>query len=240
MPLCLFASSDIGYIGKKVNGKWFHAVIANMNSENVKATAIINAKKGQSENIWKMISRSQPTVAISGTFFDIRTSRPIGSIVVEGLGVWDGFHGSCLAVDFFNQASILNPKHGEKINFDLYRFLLRGGVRLLTDGRFTCDPKSQKFKDPRVWSSARRVAIGVSSFNKLVLIATDANTTLTELAGAMKAFGAKDAMALDGGTSAAMYYKGKLLVKPGRKLTNLIALYEAPMAAWQTLPTTGQ
>lgn len=229
-------AANINYVGKKVSGVWYHAVVANLNSEDVKASGIVNARFGHSEPIWTMISRAKPTVAISGTFFDVRSARPIGSIVIEGNGVVDGYHGSCLVIDYFNQAAILDPKWGRKMDTTSFRYMVRGGVRILTGGEITCYPKAQKFKDSRVWSKARRIGVGVTTNNKLVFVATNSNVTLSALAGALKQFGARNAIALDGGTSAAFYYRGKLLVKPGRKLTNLVTLHESPGIAWAALP----
>jgi hypothetical protein len=231
------ASSDnIAYVGRKINGAWYHAVVANLDSDHVKVSGLVNKTVGRAEPIWQMIGRSQPDVAISGTFFDTRSKRPIGTIVIEGENKVDGFHGSCLAVDHFNQAAILDPKWGRKFDMSLYRFVVRGGVRLLTDSELKLYPKAQKFKDPRVFSPARRIGVGVTKHNKIVFVGTDASVTLSGLAKAMKELGARDAIALDGGGSAAMYYRGKMLMKPNRGMTNLLTLSQAQNAAWKPLP----
>ena len=41
----------------------------------------------------------------------------------------------------------------------------------------------------------------------------------------MKALGCRDAMNLDAGASLAMSYRGRTLIRPGRNLTNLLAVY---------------
>jgi hypothetical protein len=235
--LCI--ASDIAYVGRKIEGAWYHAVIANLDSDDVKVSGAVNQRIGRAESIWSMISRTQPAVAISGTFFDTRSKRPIGSIVIEGEGKVDGYHGSCLAVDHFNQAKILDPKWGRQFDMSLYRFIVRGGVRLVTNGELTVYPRAQKFKDPRVFCPARRIGVGVTKSNKVLFIGTNANVTLSRLAKAMKSLGAQSAMALDGGGSAAMYYRGKLLMKPNRGMTNLLTLSEAPNIAWKPLPLGG-
>lgn len=230
------AASDITYAGKKIGGVWYHAVIANLDSDNVRASGIMNQKVGRTESLWTMLSRSRPTVAMSGTFFDTRSGRPIGDIVIEGSSMVDGFHGSCLGIDYFNRATIVDPKYGRHMDLSAYRYLVRGGVRILTGGKVTCYPKAQKFRDPRVWSKARRIGVGVTAGNKLVFVATNGSVSLRQLANAMKVYGSRNAIALDGGTSAALYYRGKLLVAPGRKLTNLLTLHEYSGAAWTALP----
>jgi uncharacterized protein YigE (DUF2233 family) len=148
----------------------------------------------------------------------------------------DGYHGSCLAVDHFNQAAILDPKWGRRFDMSLYRFVVRGGVRLLSGGDLTVYPKAQKFKDPRVWSPARRIAVGVTSNNKIVFVGTNSPVLLSTLAKAMKSFGVRNGMALDGGGSAALYYDGKLLMSPSRGMTNLLTISAAKDIAWKPLP----
>jgi hypothetical protein len=46
----------------------------------------------------------------------------------------------------------------------------------------------------------------------------------------MKALGAVDAVCLDGGTSAAMYFNGQLIHSPGRRLTNVVEVVRRPVA----------
>jgi hypothetical protein len=49
--------------------------------------------------------------------------------------------------------------------------------------------------------------------------------TLWELAKVMRAIGAYHAVALDGGTSTAMYFAGQYVARPGRGLTNVMMIY---------------
>lgn len=238
--LCVTAAlptiGAIAYEKKKVNGKWFHVVIVNLNSDNVRVTAQVNANRGQAEPFSRMIRRTTPSAAITGTFFDILTSRPVGAIVSEGREIWPGNRGSALVIDFFNRASIIDPPHGARLDPGLYRLVIRGGVRILNAGEFFAYPKEQKFNDSRVWSAARRVGVGVTEANKLVLMATSECVYIRDLAAAMKVYKVRSAIALDGGTSAGMYWRGNYLVSPRRRLTNIIAVHEGPGIAWVMAP----
>jgi hypothetical protein len=49
--------------------------------------------------------------------------------------------------------------------------------------------------------------------------------TLRRLAMALQALGAYHAVALDGGTSTAMSFGGRVIARPGRALTNLLVVY---------------
>lgn len=226
----------IAYEKKKVDGKWYHVVIVNLNSDNVRVSAQVNVNRGQAEPFSRMIRRTAPCAAITGTFFDIQTSRPVGAIVSEGREIWPGNRGSAIVIDFFNRASVLDPPHGTRLDPGLYRLVIRGGVRILNAGEFFAYPREQRFKDSRVWSAARRIGVGVTESNKLVLMATSEAVYIRDLAAAMKTYKVRSAIALDGGTSAGMYWRGSYLVSPGRKLTNILTVHEGPGIAWVMAP----
>lgn len=230
------SSGAIAYERKKVGGRWFHVVIVNLSSDNVRVSVQVNANRGQAEPFSSMIRRTAPCAAITGTFFDIRTSRPIGAIVSEGREIWPGNHGSALVIDFFNRASVIDPPHGARLDPGLYRLVIRGGVRILNAGEFFAYPKEQKFRDSRVWSAARRIGVGITETNKLVLMATSQAVYIRDLAAAMKTYRVRSAIALDGGTSAGMYWRGSYIVAPGRRLTNILTVHEGPGIAWVVAP----
>jgi hypothetical protein len=58
-------------------------------------------------------------------------------------------------------------------------------------------------------------------------VAVRQGITLWELAKVMRAIGAYHAVALDGGTSTAMYFAGQYIAKPGRGLTNVMMIYHS-------------
>ncbi|MBL1149164.1 MAG: phosphodiester glycosidase family protein [Armatimonadetes bacterium] len=229
-------AGDVAYETRLVGGKHWHAVIVNLSSEDVKVSGVINPSTDRLRSIRTMIRESQPAAAMTGTFFDTRTGIPVGAVVVDGTRLASGSHGSCLVIDYFNEAQILDPKPGRSFDMDAYRFVLRGGVRVLNSGSASVYPRGQKFRDPRVWSSAPRSGVGLTEHSKLVMLVTRSSATLSETASAFKAFGAKNAMVLDGGGSTALYYRGELKISPQRHLSNLLVVYEEPGAAWKTYP----
>jgi exopolysaccharide biosynthesis protein len=50
--------------------------------------------------------------------------------------------------------------------------------------------------------------------------------TLGHLALIMRTLGCVDAMNLDGGASMAMYYRGRVILPAGRRLTNILTIHE--------------
>jgi len=75
-----------------------------------------------------------------------------------------------------------------------------------------------------------RAALGLTATNKLLLVTIARPITLSRLAKLMKALGARDAINLDGGTSTAIAYRGRVLHRPGRRLTNVLLVYDFPAA----------
>ena len=71
-----------------------------------------------------------------------------------------------------------------------------------------------------------RMAVGVTKSNHLLLVATRKPVYLSALARALKQIGAYNAINLDGGSSIGLYFKGRTLIQPQRKLTNLLLVYD--------------
>ena len=63
-----------------------------------------------------------------------------------------------------------------------------------------------------------------------MLMATTAPVTLSQFARAMIGEGVQDAVSLDGGSSTCLFYRGVVLIHPGRRLSNMLILAEAPKA----------
>jgi hypothetical protein len=110
-------------------------------------------------------------------------------------------------------------------------------VRVVSNGKVCPDPKAQRFRDRRIWSSASRTGIGLTKAGKLVLIATSKPVTLSEFGRAMVSCGIKNGLSLDGGSSSCLYYNGQMLISPRRQLTNLLVITPRPA---QMLPPVQQ
>lgn len=229
-------TQSIAYMTRKVGKHTFHAVVADLNSENVKVSGVVVPKTGTTRSASKMVSSVMPDVAICGTFFCTTSKKPIGGIVLEGTEVAKGARGSALVVDYLNNGKVIDANYGQRIPSDGYRFMLRGGVRILTAGKTTIYPRDQKFRLSCVAGAAKRTAVGITGANKLVIIVSSEAVQLRDVAAAMKTLGVQDALSFDGGSSTTLYYRGKMLVSPARSLTNLMVLYESPGVAWQTKP----
>jgi exopolysaccharide biosynthesis protein len=219
------AARPIQYKSFKAGRNYFHAVVADMTKDKVTAEAQYSS---QLKPVWQMISKRQPAAAITGTFFGFESQQPVADVVVDGALVAEGHRGSAVGVDWQGKVHIFDTKFRQSIDWYSYRHLLRGTVRLITDGKVSPDPKAQHFTDPAIWSRAPRTGIGLTHNGKLVMMATKAKVTLSEFGRAMLKLGVQDAVSLDGGGSTMLYYRGELVLPPKRSLSTLFILHERP------------
>jgi exopolysaccharide biosynthesis protein len=107
-----------------------------------------------------------------------------------------------------------------------YDFVLCCGPRLVTDGVVDVEPSAEGFHDAHMLNRNGRVAVGVTASNRLIFVVTRKPVYLSALARAMKDLGVTNAINLDGGSSIGLYYKGSVLIRPSRQLTNLVLVYD--------------
>lgn len=208
------------FVNKK---RMFHVVHADMSQDLVAAETMHERKL---VSVWKMIGKKQPAAAITGTFFAPRSQKPVADVLVDGELVARGERGSVLAVDWFGRVSIFDAPFQQSVDWYPYRYALRGAVRVIHDGRIQPNPKAQHFRDPRIWGRAARTAVGTTSDGRLVMMATPNAVTLSDIGRAMASRGVTNCVALDGGGSTMLYYRGSLVVPPKRLLNNIFILHE--------------
>lgn len=108
-----------------------------------------------------------------------------------------------------------------------YQMAIGAGPKLLTGGQVDIDFERDRFNDPLVTSQANvRSFAGVDEDGYLVL-GTISYSTIEQMANVLVQVGMTDAINLDGGASSALYYKGKVLRKPGRLLSNVLIVQQA-------------
>jgi exopolysaccharide biosynthesis protein len=75
-------------------------------------------------------------------------------------------------------------------------------------------------------SKTMRLGVGITRYNKLLFVAVKTPCYLSQLGKVMRKLGCWDAVSVDAGSSSALYYRGSVLARPGRSLTNLLAVYD--------------
>ncbi len=201
-------------------------ISVDLNDPNVKVSAVMAARgNGTSEPFRQMISRANPNVAVTGTFFSLDDLQPVGDIVIDGSLVHFGGMGTALCITPSNQATMVTCQWGRHHDWSPFDFVVACGPRLLSRGQIVLDPRAERFRDKHMLAPNSRIAVGITRGNTLFFVMTHAPIYLGKLARVMQSLGAADAMNLDAGTSTGFYYNGATLAKPGRKLTNMIVVY---------------
>ncbi|MEN6355711.1 MAG: phosphodiester glycosidase family protein [Armatimonadota bacterium] len=243
----LISHSDPGSVNlekMRIQGARTHVITANLNDPDVQVTIGL-PEKGipTSESFLSMVKRHAPEAAVTGTYFDTRTLYPVGSIVIEGKPAYESAIGTAvcfiksdgIACDNGYKVTFNATRKGEKFNWAGVGTGLRTGPLLLANGAYALNPAREGFRHPGLFGYRTRMAMGVTGNNKLLLVSVSTPITFGRLAGIMKTLGATDAVSLDGGTSSAMYYHGKVIRYPGRLLTNIIEVHNQPrvVSRWE-------
>ncbi len=219
------AAAPISYEKVKIGKATYHVITANMKSGKVVAETVHWPKL---TSVWNLIGKSKPSAAITGTFFSYSAQKPVADVLVDGELQSMGALGTAIGVDWYGKVSIFDIPKNTKPDWSLYRFGMRGTVRVVDNGKVQPNPRAQKFRDSRIWGKAARTGIGVTKAGKLLMVATTSQVTLSELGKAMQQRGAKNAVSLDGGGSTCLYFKGSLVVPTSRHLNNMFVVREVP------------
>lgn len=192
-----------------------------------------------------LVKRSRGALTVNGTFFsgDAR-SRVMGNLIAEGRVLkysrWENYGTTLgLTTDGAGQkrAKMVTARLEGRPDWDSHWFSLTAGPRLIRNGKIWLAPKSEGFRDRRVFSGkAKRNAIGISKNGRhLYLVTFVTPITLTHEAHLMHALGCREAMNLDGGSSLGLAHRGKVLINPPRSLTNVLVVYDRLSPAPQRL-----
>jgi hypothetical protein len=219
--------SGVFYRKGIVLGVGVNIIEADLADDDVRVAAMVaTGGIGRAESFGQMVRRAQPAAAITGTFFGVRNRIPTGDLVINGQSVFRGFIGTAVAITEGNIVTFIpTPYKGEAIDWSLYDTVIRGGPRLVEKGAVAVAAREEGFRTVAISRRRTRTAVGLTRDNHLQFVAVRQSITLWELAKVMRAIGAYHAVALDGGTSTALYFAGKFVASPGRGLTNVLLIY---------------
>jgi hypothetical protein len=176
------------------------------------------------EAFHQFISRVKPVAAVNGAYASKTDFQPIGDIVIKGRVVYSGMMGTALAITKDNQVTIRRVRWGHAEDWSQYETVLACGPALVLNGQVDVLPQFEHFSDPHVMGSTRRVGVGVTPGNHLLLVNTLSSVTFYQFGKIMRALGCRDAMNLDAGASMGVYYRGAYHATPGRHITNVLAI----------------
>ena len=175
-----------------------------------------------------MWRRSADPVVVSGTFYGERTRETMGTIVSGGRvhqsPDWDN-RGTALVVDRHGKGRLVTLRAEGKPNPKDCSFWLQSGPRLVRKKQVWYKPYYEGFRDPSLFSRARRMAVGLAGNGRtLLIIAFKEYPTLLESAQILRDLGVSDAMNLDGGPSAGMAVGRRLIMGPDSPLTHVLVM----------------
>lgn len=233
--LSLADDKPVVYSKTSIQGTAIHLVTVDLNSPAVEVRPVL-APAGNTISLDGLLAQGgNPVAAITGTFFCPVSAITVGNVVSDGRLMTEGSVGSVLRIgnDGNTQVSSLQGKLGRHVDWSGTKFAISAGPTLLVDGKKSIAPASEGFTDPGLYGYRMRAAMGITPENKLLLLTTMRPVSLDELAGIFQQLGAVDAVNLDGGSSTALVHENSVKSRPHRRLTNLIAIYEAGTAPSQ-------
>ena len=180
------------------------------------------------ENI---VARYRAAVIANGTFFGKDAQKSVlGNMVAAGRFLkysrWENY-GTTLGIKAGNQLEMITARSEGQPDWSQYWFSLTCGPRLVKQGKVWLSPLSEGFKDSHVLGVGARTAIGFpASRDKVFLVTFLRNLSLEQEAKIMQEIGCVEAMNLDGGASVGLAHRGRILMSPGRNLTNVLVVYD--------------
>jgi hypothetical protein len=218
------SSNSVTFESKKVLGVSIKVIHVNLEHPMVHVGAVLPAnlfKKGARFDT--LVAGSSAIAMLNGGYFHPQTFSPVGDLVVDGKWLNQGRLRSGLAITKANTA-LLWTKDSQTIPRG-FKTLIGTGPILVRAYKINPVPKSEGYGDSAIWSKAARSAIGILGDKKIVLVSTRERLSLRELGKIMFKLGARDAIALDGGSSVGMAWHGKVLIHPKRKIAFGVGVY---------------
>lgn len=171
------------------------------------------------------ISRTKPTVCINGAYASKTDFRPVGDIVIKGKLVYSGLMGTAFCITKDKQVAVKRVIYGHASDWTPYETVLACGPALVLNGKVDVLPEFERFSDPHVMGATKRMGIGVTRDNHLLIVHTLSSVSFLQFGKIMLSLGCLDAMNLDAGASLGMYYRGNTLLTPSRHITNVFEVH---------------
>jgi hypothetical protein len=176
--------SGVWYRKGYVLGVGINVIEADLSDPEVRVGAMVaRGGIGTAERFGQMVGRTRPAAAITGTFFGVRSHIPTGDLVINGQQVFRGFVGTAVAITEGNVVSFIPTRPRDPhVDWSLYDTVIRGGPRLVADGRCVVQARREGFRTLSVSTRRTRTAVALTRDNHLQFVAVRQGITLYELA----------------------------------------------------------
>lgn len=166
---------------------------------------------------------------VNGSYFHPHSYAPAGDIVMQGRLLTWGRIPAALAITPDNRASIQGTGRGlfARPGDDTWagmETVIASGPRIVNGGA-VASSFSSIFRDPAVFGAAARSAVGLISSRDLLMVSTHNKVSVTQMGRIMAVLGARDALLLDGGSSAGISCNGSVLLDSIRKVSYGIGVF---------------
>ncbi len=226
-PLLCRAGSPVALLSARVAGVPVTYIALRLHDPRVGVRVEVSQGfPGGDEPFPSMIQRLHPVAAINGAYFSKATKLPIGDIVREGRLLHSGRMGTAFALNADGVPTIRRVAWGHAADWGDARTVLACGPALVLNGQIDVQPEQEGFHDPHVMGATPRMALGYTRDDHLLLVQMSGGVTFAREALVMKNLGCVGALNLDAGASLGMFYRGRYLSTPGRRLTNVLCVYE--------------
>jgi uncharacterized protein YigE (DUF2233 family) len=222
---------SVHYHLRKLYGAGCHVVDVDLTCRAVRVHMERSSDMGSRYHTFRsMVTHHRPLAAITGTFFDMKSGAICCNLVRQGHLLNEGKAGNTIWIDPDNRAHLLQTAqtYGRTVDWSNCDFAVSSGPTLLRHGRVALNPHSEGFHDPGLFRRAARTGLGITRYNHLLMVTVNKGISLRRFAWIMRKLGAVDALNLDGGSSTAMYCRGRFHSRPRRMLTNLVMVSARP------------
>lgn len=222
----------VRYRSADVQGVKVQVVQVDLRHRNVLVAPVLPTRGlnfGTGATVRTLTATSGARALVNGSYFHPHTYAPAGDIVMQGRLLTWGRIPAALAITPDNRASIQNTgraffsRPGDNTWAGM-ETVIATGPRIVAGGSVT-STFSSIFRDPAVFGAAARSAIGLSSTRDLLMVSTHAKVSVTQMGRIMATLGARDALLLDGGSSAGISWNGSVLLDSVRKVSYGIGVF---------------
>lgn len=176
-----------------------------------------------------LVSGSSAIAIVNGGYFHPDSFSLTGDLVVRGRHLTtQGPVRTALGITSDGRASVTAGATSSNIAWREFETAISNGPWVLRQGKIMVYPREEGYTDRGIERPSARSAVGITSQRKLFIVSTREKLNLYDLAKLMKALGARDSIALDGGSSVGLAWKGKVLIRPARKIAYGIGVYVRP------------
>ena len=202
-------------------------VRVNLRYRNVLVSPVLPSRGlGSSARVNTLALLSGATAVINGSYFHPQSFIPAGDLVVHGQRVAWGRLPAALSITPDNRAHIGSGggKNGIGGPWAGMESVIASGPQIVRAGAVQRRYPAV-FQDPALFGQAARSAIGLSSDRDLILVTTEARLSITEMGKVMAALGARDALLLDGGSSAGLSWNRSPVINSVRSVSYGIGVF---------------